>query len=688
VDIGGWTVRRCEVNGTRAFDVQFTVPSGTVLEPGATFLAARAGTNAAAHAAVTYPTSFDFLGTGVWLADAHGTRVDSLGVYAMNEMDESRVTPSPCTQGIALVTFLPDRLLKQTFQRVGFTGNNADDFAAAVATPGTIDHLAAADPTVRVNGLSLARAVFRMPDTTGTKTASLRAAVATPSQPLTVLEAWAGSTENAPLQTEVGAGETSRDPAAPGAVSDDAYGYPYLRMTVEGGLRAGSTVSWTGSTLDRQELQLSAWNATTHSWRRVAAATGPASVTLTGTLAEGETLDGRAELLVQDGPRTVETLAPGRDAHLEDPDDYDLAISHLTDTQYLTESYPEVYGQEVSWIADNAPARKIAFATHTGDIVQNWVDPDQDPSRAQREFATASKMQAILDDAGVPNSVLPGNHDSKRGNDYSLFNQYFPPSRYEGNGAYAGSIAPGDNTANYSTFENSGAKFLMLSLPYAFGEREMDWAEQIVTSHQDYNVIISTHEHLSPKTKDSPPYRSETSRWVSHADDLWKRVIAPNRNVIMVLSGHFHGVGQVATKDAGGIPGHDVVELVADYQEFRTGTGDRATGFQRLLQLDLASNTVAVDTFSVALGAPYSYPYDYNQFLPDNGQPDTMSNERPWRIVAAGTQNRYTAADDEFHATVSFEYDKSLTMSAVTGFTPPSVIAVPDNPPADRGAGL
>ena len=98
---------------------------------------------------------------------------------------------------------------------------------------------------------------------------------------------------------------------------------------------------------------------------------------------------------------------------------------------------------------------------------------------------------------------------------------------------------------------------------------------------------------------------------------------------------------------------------------------------------------MAVDTFSVALDAPYSYPYDYNQFLPDNGQPDTMSNERPWRIIAAGTQNRYTAADDEFHATVSFEYDKSLTMTGVTGFTPPSVSAVPDDiAPTGKGAGL
>ncbi len=57
----------------------------------------------------------------------------------------------------------------------------------------------------------------------------------------------------------------------------------------------------------------------------------------------------------------------------------------MTDTQYLSESYPEVYTQLVSWIAEQAADRKIAFVTHTGDLVQNWVDPDQseDP-RADR----------------------------------------------------------------------------------------------------------------------------------------------------------------------------------------------------------------------------------------------------------------------------------------------------------------
>jgi hypothetical protein len=266
----------------------------------------------------------------------------------------------------------------------------------------------------------------------------------------------------------------------------------------------------------------------------------------------------------------------------------------------------------------------------------------------------------------VPNSVLPGNHDNKRGVDPSLFNRYFPPSRYSGNPWWGGSIGPDDNTANYSMFENSGARFLMLSLPYGYGEREMTWAEQVVTSHPDYNVIISTHEHVTPMTKEVAAGRSANSRWNSHAADLWKRVIAPNRNVVLVLSGHFHGLGQLTTEDAGDIPGHTVVELLADYQEFRTHTGARATGFQRLLQIDLASGGVAVDTFSVKLAATKSFPYDYRQFVADNGLPTTPSNMRPWAVVAAGLQDRYGDEDDEFQVHLTFQFRKSVATGALT----------------------
>jgi hypothetical protein len=138
--------------------------------------------------------------------------------------------------------------------------------------------------------------------------------------------------------------------------------------------------------------------------------------------------------------------------------------------------------------------------------------------------------------------------------------------------------------------------------------------------------------------------------------------------VVVVLSGHFHGIGQLVTEDAGGIPGHTVVELLADYQEFRTHTGERATGFYRMLQFDLDAGAIAVDTRSVRLAESYSFDYDYRQFLPDNGSPNTPSNARPWRIVDSGLQGRYTEEDDEFGAYVRLQHPKLVnTVSLEVG---------------------
>lgn len=643
VDIGGYTVRRCEADGQRSRELQFTVPDGVTLAAGAVYLAARAGTPAASASDITYGESLNFLGAGVWVEDARGARIDSAGVYAANEMDFSNVTPSPCTIGTALTTYQPDRMLRETFRRSAFTGSNADDFVTAEATPGTIDLLPRADPTARVV----------TPSTAALPEAARARHVATvlPVGHAIVLESYSGVSDG-PLTTLEGPAEA----AGTAPVRDDAWGSPYHRFTLDAtGLEPGDPIGWSGTTIDGNEVQLSAWNGT--AWRPLAAGESE----LVGTLEAGDILHGRVHLLVQDGPRTAPTVTTERDGALEDPADYDFAITHLTDTQYLSESYPEVYAQLASWVADNAGPRKIAFAAHTGDLVQNWVDPDQNEIRARIEFERASAIQSILDDAGVPNSVLPGNHDNKRGVTNELFNEYFPPSRYPD----AVTIAPDDNSASYQRFEHEGARFLMLSLPYAYDEREIAWAEQVVTAHPEYNVIIATHEHVLPKTLEESAHRSVNSRWVSRGQELWDRVIAPNRNVVIVLSGHFHGIGQLVTDDAGGIPGHRVVELLADYQEFRTHTGERATGFFRMLQFDLDAGAIAIDTRSVRLAAAYGFDYDYRQFLPDNGLAETPSNARPWRIVESGLQGRYTAEDDEFTAWVSLQHPKSVATTGV-----------------------
>jgi hypothetical protein len=660
VDIGGWTAYRCTADGPRAVDPQFGIPRGTVLEPGATFLAALTGTTEAADADVVYDVSLGLVGTGVWIGDAGGNRVDSVGVYAPSVFDGANIALSPCTKGLALAVHLPDRLLSETFQRTRFTGSDADDFTTGSATPGELDLVPWADPTTRVP----------MSADPVEEIEQAEPEIAR-GDPVTVLEAWGGSTEGGVLTAERGDDETRLDPAEPASVSDDGYRYPYQRLVLDAAdLSPGSSVTWSGRGSGSTELQLSVWTGS--AWRLLDAGTGD-EVVLTGPLEAGEIRDDRVSILVQNGPRTQARIVDERDAQLEDPADYDLAIAHITDTQYLTESYPDVYARMVSWIATNAEGRKIEFATHTGDIVENWVDPEQTDERARREFELASAIQAILDDAEMPNSVLPGNHDNKRGADNSLFNEYFGPDRYAGMPEYGGSIAPGDNRANFSTFEASGARFLMLSLPYAYGEEEMVWAQQVVTSHPDHNVVISTHEHVMPLTLEGMAHRAGSNRWTSRGDELWERVIAPNRNVVVVLSGHFHGLGQLRTEDAGGIPGHDVVEILADYQEYRTDTGERATGFQRMLQLDLAGGVIAVDTFSLRLEAAYGVEYDYRQFVPDTGSPLTPSNVRPWRIVESGLQDRYTEADDEFLAHVAFQYTKSVQTLSVVADEPVAV---------------
>jgi len=660
VDVGGWTAWRCMVDGARAAEPQFTIPEGTELAPGDVFLAAGEGTAVEPDADAVYDTALSLLGTGVWLTDADGQRVDSVGVYAANVLDAPSVLLSPCTKGVALTTYQPDRLLQETFERSRFTGIDADDFVVAPATPGTLDEIPWVDPTQQLD------VIPDFPD--GAPVATEEAVAEPEGTAATVLEAWGGTTEGGPLTTLAGDAEARLDPTNHGELRDDAYGYPYQRLILDATeMVAGSTVSWSGTGEGRTEVQLSIW--TGENWRLLDAGTGDQLV-LMGELEESDLSDRRVTLLVQNGPRTEGTLASGIDGELQNPANYDFAVSHITDTQYLTESYPEVYAGIVSWIASNQAGRKIAFATHTGDVIQNYVEPEQNDDRARREFERASAIQSILDDAGIPNSVLPGNHDNRRGADASLFNEYFPVERYSDQPWYGGSLAPDDNSANYSTFEHDGARFLMLSLPYAYNDAEMDWAAEVVASHPEYNVIISTHEHVTPKTIESPAARSTSGRWVSRGQQLWDRVIAPNRNVVLVLSGHFHGLGEIHTENAGGIPGHSVTELVADYQEFRTHTGERATGFQRMLQIDLAGGAIAVDTFSLRLDASYSYDYDYRQFVADTGNPNMPSNVRPWRIVAEGLQGRYTEMDDEFVAAATFQYPKAVETLGVTVLAP------------------
>ena len=200
-------------------------------------------------------------------------------------------------------------------------------------------------------------------------------------------------------------------------------------------------IAWTGSTVGRNELQFSVWNPASASWRLLDAATPrrdrrrsarrqrhPRAAFRPPTRRS----DGGIELLVQNGPRTERTLSDGRRrATSSDPDDYDLAISHITDTQYLTESYPEVYTGLVSWIAANADGSQDRLRHPHRRPGAELGRPR--PERAAR----AARVRAGIGHPGHPRhgrraeqraARQPRQQARRRAT--TLFNEYFPPERY------------------------------------------------------------------------------------------------------------------------------------------------------------------------------------------------------------------------------------------------------------------
>ena len=450
-----------------------------------------------------YGVALDFLGAGVWIADAAGRRVDSVGIYAMNEMDSDNVTASPCTKGVALTTYAPDRMLEETFQRTRFTGIDADDFVAAPATPGVLD---------------LAR--LERPDASGSPASSTRrrhpSAHAPRHRPAAIRRRSTadGARSVVGLERRRTAQRRERGPAERRARPVASPGRPPTTATTSRtcascstrrDLAAGSSIE-----LDRHAPS----RATSCSSRPGTGSRWTPLATGVGDPVDGSVTLARRPRRRSAARRPRDPARAGRAAHRADP---------VVRARRRARRPRRLRPRDLAHHRHPVPHRDLPRGLRAArelDRRQRRRPQDRvrDPHRRRHpelgrpgpeRRAGAAGVRAGVGDPGDPRRrracrtrVLPGNHDNKRGIDNSLFNEYFPPSRYEGNGAYAGSIAPGDNSANFSIFESAGARFLMLSLPFAYGERELAWAEEVVTSHPDANVIVSTHEHLTPKTNE------------------------------------------------------------------------------------------------------------------------------------------------------------------------------------------
>lgn len=276
--------------------------------------------------------------------------------------------------------------------------------------------------------------------------------------------------------------------------------------------------------------------------------------------------------------------------------DEDLAsrftLAVLPDTQfyarYSSDQFVPRYGTDpfavqTQWLADHVEELNIPFVAHLGDIV--------DRAGTQREWEAADRAMKTLDNAPLPYSILPGNHDVTNSGvwDNQLnsvnepFNRWFGPTRAAKQSTYEGSDATGQS--QYHIFEAEGQQFMSLALSWNPSDATLAWAQSVLDAHPTVPVILTNHALINVAADQTSPIETGDSQ------RMWDELIKSNDQIFMTLNGHFHGATrQVKQNDFG----HDVHQILMDYQMAYEG----GNGYLGLFEFDLTNNTISLETGS------------------------------------------------------------------------------------------
>ena len=271
------------------------------------------------------------------------------------------------------------------------------------------------------------------------------------------------------------------------------------------------------------------------------------------------------------------------------PSSYDFSFAWETDTQYYSESFPYHYDNMNQWIVDNADQLGIRYVMHTGDIVDD-VDMGG-------EWVNADHSMDILDDAGIPNGVLAGNHDVYAGMEgYGNYWKYFGEDRYSDKPWYGGSYK--NNLGHYDLLSENGQDFLILYMSWDIYTDEINWMNQVLAQYPGRKAIICLHRYTNVKETDAGllDYTGKL---------LQEEVVAKNPNVFAVLNGHYHGATiETSAFDDNGDGANDrtVYQICTDYQSDPEGGSE----YIKFLYFDLKNNKVYANSYS-----PYRDDYNY-----------------------------------------------------------------------------
>ena len=274
--------------------------------------------------------------------------------------------------------------------------------------------------------------------------------------------------------------------------------------------------------------------------------------------------------------RTKQAPEPGREPPIEwldyDPEPGAFSMAVIPDTQVVSDYWPTWLPRLYNWLADNAETENLQYVMGLGDITNhNYV----------REWEAAVTAHGVLDNAGIPYSLVPGNHDYAQTGyrNLDLMNTYFPLSNYESLPTYGGAFEAGRIENTYHKFTVMGHNYLILALEFGPRDSVLEWANGICEANPDYKVIVTTHAYMDKdgtrlakgETHASTGYKFITdandplSDPPNDGEDMWDKLISQQENIIMTFSGHV-GDDDITERTDIGIHGNIVKQYLIDAQ--------------------------------------------------------------------------------------------------------------------------
>ncbi|UCE50532.1 MAG: hypothetical protein JSW47_10285, partial [Phycisphaerales bacterium] len=258
-----------------------------------------------------------------------------------------------------------------------------------------------------------------------------------------------------------------------------------------------------------------------------------------------------------------------------------FTVLALPDTQFYSESHPDIFLNQTTWVAENANAQRIVMVSHLGDIVENGGNLNE----WNHADAAMSKLDGV-----VPYGVAVGNHDlDGLGGDRSTnFRIYFGPERFRDHPGYGGHSANGLNS--YHFFEGGGYTFLSLHLDLDIPDDAIAWAQDIMDLYPSCPTIISTHIHLSNSSsgREASAYARPNG---NSGDAVWRKLITNNERIFMTLNGHWNSERfEVAYNDFGQV----VYQIQVDYQSRSNG----GNGWLQMYTFVPTEDKIRVTTYS------------------------------------------------------------------------------------------